>query len=129
MIYQKCPRRGYNIALDKNKGFYIEGIDRSDCLNQLKEWCNSNKEKWVYFYNMGMGPSYPVPVAKNVIEVAISDKEPASLMFMWTLFQKGSENRREIDEMSEEQKLDIRKKQLEFFYMIGKSFEGRNKKK
>ena len=78
---------------------------------------------------MGLGPAYPVPVAKNIFEVRIFDAKPANIMMFYNHFQSGSENRHEFDEMTKEQQNEIVKKQLNFFYTLGSMFErGRNKK-
>ena len=120
MICQVAPRKDLRwAAKDPNKGFWIEGKDRADCIKQLQEWANAHPEKWIYYYDCGMRPSYPVPVARQLFEVSIYDEEPASLMLFSRLFQKGCENKKEIDMMSSEERNALYEKQLLFFAMLG----------
>ena len=130
MIYQEMPRKGYNgCRYDENKGFYVEGKDYSDCLEQLKVWCQSHREKWVYYHDCGIGPGKPTPIARNVFEVCFYDMEPAALMWSFRLFQRGSEGKREIDSMTAEEKKELMIKQGTFFAMLGSSFrKGRESK-
>lgn len=126
MIYQEAPRRSLRYcSIDKDKGFWIEGKDYDDCIKQLREYGKNHPEKWIYFYNCGAGPAYPIPVARYLFEVAIYDREPASLMFMYNCFQKGRGNRREIEMLSDKEKNELRKKQLEFFYTLGSMVRGK----
>ena len=82
MIYQEAPRKSLRWgSIDKDKGFWLEGKDYEDCIKQLREYGNAHPEKWIYFYDCGVGPSYPIPVTRNLFEVAIYDCEPASLLF------------------------------------------------
>lgn len=124
VIYQEMPRRGWNgVKLDKTKGFFLEGKDYNDCIKQLMEWCENHKEKWVYFHDCGVAPSKPIPVARNVLEVVFFDAEPAAIMLFWQLFQKGCNRNREIDTMTAEQRTEMRKKHLKFFYMLGSTWD------
>lgn len=122
MICQEMRRKGFEgCKLDADKGFYIEGKDFKDCMEQLKEWCKNHREKWVYYHDCGLAPSKPVPVARNIFEVNFYDSEPAYLMLFSTCVQEGCEGKREIDSMSAEEKTELIKKQLSFFYMLGKA--------
>ena len=128
MIYQEAPRKSLRWgSIDKDKGFWLEGKDYEDCIKQLREYGNAHPEKWIYFYDCGVGPSYPIPVTRNLFEVAIYDCEPASLMFMYDCFQKGCDNKHEIEMLSDEEKNEVRTKQLGFFYTLGSMLGGRNK--
>lgn len=123
MIYQEMPRKGFEgCRLDENKGFFIEGKDFQDCLNQLIEWCANHREKWVYYHDAGIGPAKPVPVARNIFEVAFFDAEPARPVLFSRCIQEGVEGKREIDTMTDEEKTELRKKQLGFFYLLGSRF-------
>ena len=125
MIYQECPRRNAGSYIDPAEGFYVEGNTREECIEELKDYCNSHKEKWVYYYNMGMAPASPVPVAKYLFEVAIFDEEPASTMLFCTLFQRGSEGKREIDSMSKEERDELLKKKMKALYILGSMHGGK----
>ena len=123
MIYQTMPRKGFeDCRLDVNKGFFVEGKDFDDCLLQLREWCDCHKDKWVYFHDCGMAPSYPIPVARNIFEVEFFDAEPVAIMLSWRLFQTGCEGRKEIDSMTAEEKHELKMKQLKALYILGSSF-------
>ena len=127
MFYQAMPRRGYTDLRKKaDQGFFVEGKDFTDCINQLEEWASNHPEKWVYYHNYGVAPGYPVPVARNVFEVEFFDWEPAALMWSWVLFQEGSEGKREIDSMNEAERLELKIKQLKAFYVIGSTFRNKN---
>lgn len=120
MIHQQMPRRGYrDCVYPENKGFFIDGADLKDCINQLKEWCAKHPEKWVYYHDCGTAPGYPVPVARRILEVTFSDKEPTGILLFSVLFQKGSAGEREIDDMTEDERLDVLRKHLNFFYTLG----------
>ena len=122
MIYQIAPRKDLRWSTkDPDKGFWLEGKDFADCIVQLDEWCKAHPEKWVYYYNAGMRPSYPVPVARQLFEVSIYDAEPAGLMMFSRLYQRGCENKKEIDAMSSEERNALYEKQLKFFAMLGHS--------
>lgn len=128
MIYQEAPRKSLRWgSKDKDKGFWLEGKDYEDCIKQLREYGNAHPEKWIYYYNCGVGPAYPIPVARNLFEVAIYDYEPASLMFMYSCFQRGCANKHEIDMLNTEEKNEVLKKQLKFFYTLGSMLGGKNK--
>lgn len=123
MIYQEAPRRSLNgCKIPENEGFWLEGNDYADCIKQLKEYGAAHPEKWIYFHNCGLGPSKPVPVAKNLFEVAIYDSEPAAFMMFWTLFQEGCGHRREIDMMTENEKSELYRKKLTTLCLIGQLF-------
>lgn len=124
MIHQTMPRKGYEgCKLDESKGFYIEGEDFDDCINQLREWCETHKEKWVYYHDCGMGPSKPIPVAKNIFEVQFYDADPAAPIIPSRCFQEGCEGKREIDTMNDEERNVLRQKQMMFFTMLAYNFE------
>ena len=129
MIYQEAPRRSLNgCEISKDKGFWLEGNDYQDCIRQLKEWGDAHPEKWIYFYDCGLGPAKPVPVAKHLFEVSIYDAEPAVLMFFSICFQEGCERKHEIDMMSDEARSELRRKQLTALCMLGSSLkEEKNK--
>ena len=116
-------RKGFeSCKLDAEEGFYIEGKNFDDCINQLCEWCNARPEKWVYYHNCGMAPSKPIPIARNIIEVLFYDMEPARPPIPTVCFQQGVDGKREIDTMSEDEVSELRKKQMFFFYMLGNGF-------
>lgn len=122
MIYQEAPRRSLSgCEISKDKGFWLEGNDYQDCIRQLKEWGDAHPEKWIYFYDCGLGPAKPVPVAKHLFEVSIYDAEPAALMLFSRCFQEGCERKREIDMMSDEARSELRRKQLTALYILGSS--------
>ena len=122
MIYQTAPRRNLRWSTkDPDEGFWLEGKDFADCIVQLDEWCKAHPEKWVYYHNAGMRPAYPVPVARQLFEVSIYDAEPAGIMLFSRLFQRGCENKKEIDMMSSEERTALYEKQLNFFAMLGHS--------
>ena len=123
MIYQEMPRKSYcGFRLDEDKGFFIEGKDYQDCLDQLIEWCAAHRDKWVYFHECGVGPAKPVPVARNVFEVAIYDAEPARPVLFFRCIQKGADGKREIDTMTDEEKAELQEKHMFFFYVLGSGF-------
>lgn len=125
MIYQTLPRKGYeNCTLSENEGFFIEGINEDDSVQQLREYADKHPEKWIYIHSCGYGISKNIPVSRHVIEVHIFDKEPANLMISFTLIQKGCNNEHEIDEMSEDEKTNLYMKQLAAFAMLGSSYRG-----
>lgn len=122
MIYQEAPRKSLKgITINPDKGFWLEGKDYKDCIKQLKEYGAFHPEKWIYFYDCGLGPSYPTPIARNLFEVSIYDAEPAELIFFSRCFQEGRDGKREIDMMSDEARNELRRKQLTAFYMLGSS--------
>lgn len=122
MIYQVAPRKDLRWATkDPNKGFWIEGKDRTDCIKQLREWADAHPEKWIYYYDCGMRPAHPIPVARQLFEVSIYDEEPACNMMFYGLFQRGCENKKEIDLMSPEERNEFYEKQLKFFTILGHS--------
>ena len=122
MIYQAAPRKSLkDLAKNPDEGFWLEGKDYEDCIKQLKEYGASHPEKWIYFYDCGLGPAYPVPVARNLFEVSIYDAEPAALMLFSRCFQEGCERKREIDMMSDEARSELRRKQLTALYILGSS--------
>lgn len=122
MIYQEAPRKDLRgFAKDPSKGFWLEGKDRTDCIRQLQEWADAHPEKWIYYYDCGMRPAYPIPVARQLFEVSIYDAEPVGLMLFSRLFQEGCENKKEIDMMSSEERTALYEKQLNFFAMLGHS--------
>lgn len=124
MIYQKAPRKSLKgITIDTDKGFWLEGKDYADCIKQLKEYGATHPEKWIYFYDCGLGPAYPVPVARNLFEVSIYDAEPAALMLFSTCFQEGCDGKCEIDMMSDEERSELRRKQLTTLYMLESSLK------
>lgn len=128
MIYQEAPRKSLKgININPDKGFWLEGKDYADCIKQLKEYGSAHPEKWIYFYDCGLGPAYPVPVARNLFEVSIYDAEPAALMLFFKCFQEGYDKKREIDMMSEEQRTDFIKKRLCGLYLLGSSFLNQTK--
>ena len=128
MIYQTAPRKDLRWSTkDPNEGFWLEGKDFADCIVQLDEWCKAHPEKWVYYYNAGMRPAYPVPVARQLFEVSIYDAEPAGIMLFSRLFQRGCENKKEIDMMSSEERNALYEKQLRFFAMLGHSVSANKK--
>lgn len=102
MIYQEMPRKNCWAypPHEPDKGFYIEGKNFDDCITQLKDWCKNHPEKWVYYCNCGVGPAKDFPIARNVIDVVISDSKielkRSTFMGLYyispiTLFQKGKE--------------------------------------
>ena len=114
-IHQEMRRKGFEgCKLDADKGFYIEGKDFEDCMEQLKEWCKNHCEKWVYYHNCGVAPSKPIPIATNVFEVHFYDVEPARPLLFSYCIQKGIEGKREIDTMTVEEKSELVKKQMLF---------------
>lgn len=122
MIYQAAPRKSLKgLAKNSDEGFWLEGKDYEDCIKQLKEYGASHPEKWIYFYDCGLGPAYPVPVARNLFEVSIYDAEPAAPMLFSRCFQEGCERKREIDMMSDEARSELRRKQLTALYILGSS--------
>lgn len=123
MIYQEAPRKSLRgCPKPKDKGFWLDGTDRADCIRQLQEYGKEHPERWIYFHDCGMGPGYPVPVARNLFEVSIFDAEPAGIILFSRLFQKGSAGKREIDAMTPEERNNLRKKQMTFFALLGSSF-------
>ena len=128
MIYQEAPRRSLRgLSKDPTTGFWLEGKDYADCIKQLKEYGASHPEKWIYFYDCGLGPAYPVPVARNLFEVSIYDAEPAAFMMFSRCFQEGCERKREIDMMSDKERGELRRKQLASLYILGSSFSNSTK--
>ena len=122
MIYQAAPRKSLKgLVKNPDEGFGLEGKDYEDCIKQLKEYGASHPEKWIYFYDCGLGPAYPVPVARNLFEVSIYDAEPAALMLFSRCFQEGCERKREIDMMIDEARSELRRKQLTALYILGSS--------
>lgn len=122
-IHQAMRRKGFeNCKLDAEEGFYIEGKNLEDCINQLREWCNARPEKWVYYHNCGMAPSKPISIARNILEVLFYDMQPARPPIPTVCFQQGVGDKREIDTMSEDEVAELRKKQMFFFYMLGNGF-------
>lgn len=122
MIYQAAPRKSLKgLVKNPDEGFWLEGKDYEDCIKQLKEYGTSHPEKWIYFYDCGLGPAYPVPFARNLFEVSIYDAEPAALMLFSRCFQEGCERKREIDMMSDEARSELRRKQLTALYILGSS--------
>ena len=122
MIYQAAPRKSLKgLVKNPDEGFWLEGKDYEDCIKQLKEYGASHPEKWIYFYDCGLGPAYPVPVARNLFEVSIYDVEPAALMLFSRCFQEGCERKREIDMMSDEARSELRRKQFTALYILGSS--------
>ena len=122
MIYQAAPRKSLKgLVKNQDEGFWLEGKDYEDCIKQLKEYGASHPEKWIYFYDCGLGPAYPVPVARNLFEVSVYDAEPAALMLFSRCFQEGCERKREIDMMSDEARSELRRKQLTALYILGSS--------
>lgn len=120
MIHQEAPRKSLRgCPKPEDKGFWLDGTDYNDCIRQLKKYGAQNPEKWVYFHDCGVAPGYPIPVARQLFEVAIFNAEPAAIMWSWRLFQKGAAGRREIDEMSPEERSQLRVKQGLFFAMLG----------
>lgn len=123
MIYQEAPRRSLSgCEISEDKGFWLEGNDYQDCIKQLKEYGAAHPEKWIYFYDCGLGPAKPVPVAKHLLEVSIYDYEPAALMMFYHLFQEGCEQKKEIDMMTDYERSELRRKQLTSLYLLGQSF-------
>jgi hypothetical protein len=123
MIYQKAPRKSMSCCeIPKEKGFYLEGDDYKDCIRQLKEWGAAHPEKWIYFYDCGLGPSKPVPVSKHLLEVAIYDYEPACFMMFWHLLQEGCEQKKEIDMMTDDEKSELYRKKLNTLSILGQLF-------
>lgn len=122
MIYQAAPRKSLKgLVKNPDEGFWLEGKDYEDCIKQLKEYGASHPEKWIYFYDCGLGPAYPVPVARNLFEISIYDAEPAALMLFSRCFQEGCERKREIDMMSDEARSELRRKQFTALYILGSS--------
>ena len=122
MIYQAAPRKSLKgLVKNPDEGFWLEGKDYEDCIKQLKEYGASHPEKWIYFYDCGLGPAYPVLFARNLFEVSIYDAEPAALMLFSRCFQEGCERKREIDMMSDEARSELRRKQLTALYILGSS--------
>lgn len=122
MISHEAPRKSLQgCHKPENSGFWLDGTDYSDCIRQLKEYAAQHREKWIYFHDCGIEPGYPIPVARQLFEVGIFDAEPAAIMWSWRLFQKGAAGRREIDEMSLEERSQLRAKQGLFFAMLGSS--------
>ena len=123
MICQEMRRKGFEgCKLDADKVFYIEGKDYKDCMEQLSEWCKNHREKWVYYHDCGVAPSKPVPVARNIFEVHFFDEEPARLLLFSHCIQEGIGGKREVDTMTVEEKAELRKKQMFFFYMLGRNY-------
>lgn len=123
MIYQEAPRKSLKgLIISPDKGFWLEGKDYEDCIKQLKEYGASHPEKWIYFYDCGLGPAYPIPIARNLFEVSIYDAEPAVLMLS-ICFQEGCERKHEIDMMSDEARSELRRKQLTALCMLGSSLK------
>ncbi len=128
MIYQKAPRRSLNgCEISEEKGFWLDGNDYNDCIKQLKEYGAAHPEKWIYFYDCGLGPAKPVPVAKHLLEVAIYDYEPACFMMFYHLFQEGCEQKKEIDMMTDDERTELYKKQLMGMYLLGSSWRNQAK--
>jgi len=123
MIHQDAPRKKLRgCVYSEDKGFWLEGKDRQDCFNQLKEFGEAHPEKWIYYYDCGLGPSWPVPVAMHLFEVTLYDAQPASRIMFSRLFQRGCEGRREIDSMSEEERTELTRRQLSAISFLSKSF-------
>lgn len=123
MIYQEAPRKSLKgLSKDPNEGFWIEGKNYADCIKQLKEYGAAHPKKWIYFYDCGLAPAYPIPVARNLFEVSIYDVEPAALMMFSRCFQEGCDQKHEIDMMSDEERNELRRKQLRSLYILGSSF-------
>lgn len=94
MISQVAPNKYLRaFPYDKDKGFYVEGKDLDDCLRQVREWSMSHSDRlWIYYFPVGMKPSYPVPIARYLLEVIFS-YEPIGLCGVapfWILFRKGA---------------------------------------
>ena len=122
MICQDAPRKSLNgCHIPKEKGFWVDGKDLNDCFKQLKEWGEKHPEKWIYYYDCGIAPGSPVPVARHLLEISIYDAKPAALLFS-RCFQEGKDGKREIDMMTEEQRSELASKQLLFFAMLGSQF-------
>ena len=66
-------------------------------------------------------------VAKHLFEVAIYDYEPACFMMCYHLFQEGCEYKREIDMMSDDERAELRAKQLKGLYLLGSSLRNQTK--
>ena len=96
MISQNAPCRALrNWSYDEGEGFYVDGKDIDDCLEQLREWSMDHPTKWIFYYPVGMKPGYPVPVARYIIEViflSYHEINPYGLMPFWRLFRKGELN-------------------------------------
>lgn len=123
MIYQEMRRKGFEgCKLNVDEGFYIEGKDFDDCFKQLRQWCSDHREKWVYYYDCGIAPSKPIPIARNIFEVHFFDVKPARPLLFNRCIQEGCEGKREIDAMTPEEKSELKKKQMSFFYMLGKNY-------
>ena len=91
MIYHQYPRKSsLDMTLNEDEGFYLEGKDCHDCIEQLKDWCKNHPNKWVYYYDMGVKPANYSAIARNLFEVCFFDSEPIPMMFLWTPFQEGS---------------------------------------
>lgn len=94
MISQTAPRKSLKgVRIPEEKGFFVEGTDYADCIRQLKEYSSRHPEKWIYIHNCGIGPGYPIPVAKQLLEVSIYDTEPAGLLLFSSLFQEGCDDK------------------------------------
>lgn len=120
MIYQEAPRRSLGgLEIPEDKGFWVDGKDRADCFRQLREYGERHPEKWIYYYDCGVGPGYPIPVARQLFEVSIYDAEPAGIMLFSQLFQEGKDREREIDMMSDEERAELRKKQMTTMALLG----------
>lgn len=120
MNYQDAPRRSLSgCQIPENKGFWLDGKNRSDCFQQLQQYGKQHPEKWIYYYDCGVGPGYPVPVARQLFEVSIYDAEPAGMMLFSRLFQEGKDGKREIDMMSDEEITELRSKQMTTMALLG----------
>lgn len=123
MIYQTMPRKTFIVCTKpEDKGFFIEGRDFDDCIKQLSKWGSEHPEKWIYYTDCGIGPANPVPVARHIIEVSFFNAEPACPVLFSRTFQEGCENRHEINEMTEEERMALRKKQMTFFGVLGSTY-------
>lgn len=109
------------LCLPKEKGFFVEGKNFDDCIAQLTEWGNAHPEKWIYYYNIGVAPAKSCPVARNYLEVHICDAKPAGIMMM-KLFQEGCDGLTEWDTMTEKEKIEMRKKHLNFYANLGAAY-------
>ena len=99
MIYQTMPRKGYGCCTySDDKGFFIEGRNYKNCMEQLRDYCNEHPEKWVYYFDTGFGVSSYSSIGRYILEVMIYDKKPAGLVIS-KLYQAGCENMQDYSDI------------------------------
>ena len=118
MLNKVCPRKDLYHYGEKRDGFFIDGANFDDCYKQLIQYGKEHPEKWIYYYDCGVNVGYPIPVATYILEVTVLDREPAGIMIS-RLFQKGCDGRREIDEMTDNERFEFEKKIMNIFSILG----------